>query len=202
VVSILGLKRRTADYASGKVTFSRTTPAPADITIPIGTIITGPTGATTTGPTGATTTGPTGATTTRPDVPNFETIESATLAKGKKEVEVAIRATIPGEKGKVGAGTLTIMPKPVFGIEKVINEAATELGISDETDDQLRARAKKALQGAGKATVGMLSNLLLCVQEPANTVMIDEMPQGIPGEVNVVIDCADEKKAKIREELR
>ncbi|MFH1860617.1 MAG: baseplate J/gp47 family protein [bacterium] len=174
VISILGLERRTADHAFGKVTFSRNTPAPADITIPSGTVVTGA------------------------DLPNFETIESATLCKGKKEVEVDIRATIAGEKGRVEKEKkLTIMPKPVLGIEKLTNESDIVLGVSDETDAQLRLRAKNLLAGIGKATIDAIK--FAAMSQGAKAVIIHEMPQGIPGEINVVIDCMDDKKAKILE---
>ncbi len=176
VVSILGIKRHTADYASGKVTFSRTTPTPADITIPVGTVITGT------------------------KLSNFETTEEVTLAKGKKEIEVSIKATIPGEKGQAKQkNTLTIMPKPVLGIEKVSNEVATELGVNDETDDQLRVRAKRALQGAGKATIDAIK--FAAMYQGAKAVEIHEMPQGIPGEINIVVDCDLGKKENVQDAI-
>jgi hypothetical protein len=76
------------------------------------------------------------------------------------------------------------VPKPVVGIETVKNPEATARGAQDESDDQLRQRAKKALAEAGKSTVDALRAAVLRYG-PDVSVVVQDMPRragrGEPG---------------------
>lgn len=73
-----------------------------------------------------------------------------------KSVTVPVEATEPGPGSNVDAATVTVMPTPPAGVTGVTNEAPIEGGRSAEPDDQLRERAKHALERAGNATLNAL----------------------------------------------
>jgi len=137
VVAILGVTRKTKDFAQGLVTFFRDSAVAGDITIPVGTLL-------------ATTTG---------DV-IFETTQRRTLLRGQVRVDVPVRATddFKGEVGQVARGTITQITQAVAGISSVNNFEAMTLGAEDESDEDLRIRAKAALPAIGKGTIAALIN--------------------------------------------
>ncbi len=178
VVSILGMERILAGRAVGAVEFSRSTPATGDITVPLGTVVSDR------GQNGASN--------------RYETTEEVTLRQGQLSVEAPVRG-MDEDVATVATRTLTLMPQPVAGIEKVINYEATARGTRDETDEELRARAKAALYGAGKATVEAIRFAVL--EQGVNSVVIHDMPQGVPGEFDVIVDYegdAAEKEKDVR----
>src|SRR5258708_6274092 len=141
VVSILDIIRKTKDFAVGLVTFFRdTSVGDGSITIAEGTLLS----------------------TAKGDA-TFITDELRTLQRGQVRVDVPIRATdaSKGQVGKVPAGAITTLSQAIIGISRVTNFDATILGNTDETDDQLRARAKAALRGTGKATLLALIEIIL-----------------------------------------
>jgi len=174
VVSMLGMERILAGRAIGTIEFSRSTSALGDITVPLGTVVSD-----------------------REDN-RYETTEEATLRQGQLAVEVPIRA-VSEDVPPVAARTLTLMPRPVVGIEKVINYEATTLGTKDESDEELRARAKAALYGAGKATIEAIRFAVL--EQGVNSVVIHDMPQGVAGELDVIVDYEGEKERDIKEAI-
>ena len=138
VVALVGLNRWGRDVAEGSVTFSRSTPAPADITISSGTrLITG-------------------------DAPArvFETISTVTLQRGQLSVDGPVQATVSGSDGIVQAGAIVAINRPVLGIDAVSNDEATAFAAQKESDAALRQRARRALESAGQATVGALLGVL------------------------------------------
>jgi hypothetical protein len=130
LVTLVGTERRRREFASGSAIFSRSSPAPGDIDIKAGTRLS----------------------TNQPPAVTFETAEDRTLRRGDLTVEVPIRATVPGAEGIVAARTITVIHRPILGIESVSNPQGTQLAGEDEADDALRARARRALAGAGRAT--------------------------------------------------
>lgn len=140
VVSILGVKRKTKEFAVGLVTFFRD-PAAADgnITIPEGIVLSTDKGEAT-----------------------FVTTDLRTLQRGQARIDVPIRASdaSKGEAGVVKSGAITKLSQPITGIARVTNFEATVLGAEGETDEQLRARAKARLRGLGKATLAALANAI------------------------------------------
>lgn len=138
VVSILGIKRKTGEFAAGLVTFFRD-PATGDgnITIPEGVGLT-----------------------TKNGKISFVTVELRTLQRGQARIDVPVRATIAGPEGNTASGTITTLSQPILGIVSVTNFDATVQASAAETDEQLRARAKAVLRGAGKATIAALINAI------------------------------------------
>jgi uncharacterized phage protein gp47/JayE len=130
LVALLGLTRRSRSYAAGTVVFARSTPAPADAFIPAGTRLS----------------------TAEPPPVSFETTADRTLHRGDLSVEAPIQSMVSGGVGVVAQGTVSVIHRPILGIESATNPQGTQLSGADETDDALRARARRALETSGKAT--------------------------------------------------
>ncbi|MDA0166825.1 baseplate J/gp47 family protein [Solirubrobacter ginsenosidimutans] len=81
-----------------------------------------------------------------------------------KSVTVEVEAAQPGPEGDVNAGTVTVMPTPPAGISGVTNEQPIEGGRLPEPDDQLRERARHALERAGNATLDALRFAVLGIE--------------------------------------
>ena len=140
VVSILGITRKTSEFATGLATFFRDPTVPTgSITIPLGTTVT----------------------TTKGDV-IFETYEERTLQQGQARADVPIRADqgFGGDKGVVAAATITVITQAITGINRVTNFDPTTHAANDESDDDLRLRAKAALRALGKATVAAIEKVI------------------------------------------
>jgi uncharacterized phage protein gp47/JayE len=137
VVALLGLIRKNARFASGEVLFKRSSPSPGDIAIPAGTVVSAATGQ------------------------NFETTDKRTLRRGQLAVTVPIRAQVEGPPGRVDAAAITNINRPIFGIDSVVNEAATFFASDKETDEELRRRARGTLERAGKSTVDAIRYALI-----------------------------------------
>jgi uncharacterized phage protein gp47/JayE len=138
LVALVGVTRLDHTFASGSVVFTRSTPAAADVFIPAGTRLS----------------------TGQPPLAVFETTEDATLHRGSLSAEVPVRAVVGGPAGVVAAGAITVIHRPIFGIESVANPQATQLAAAAEADDSLRARARRALEAAGRSTVGAIVGAL------------------------------------------
>ena len=138
VVALLGVKRKGGDFATGTVRFYRATAAPGDIYLPANTRI---------------------STALNPPV-SFVTTSARTLRKGQLSVEADIRAEQPGTDGVVAAGVITVINETIHGIDSVTNDAATLFSGEKESDAELRVRAKRLLQQAGRATKGAILNAI------------------------------------------
>jgi hypothetical protein len=132
VVSILDVRRNTKDAAVGLLTFFRDPGVTGDIFIPSGAKVAAADG-------GAV----------------FETTQQRTLQRGQPRIEAPIRATedFTGEAGQVEAAAINEVVRPIAGIARITNFEPTFLGAADETDDELRRRAKAALYALGNATL-------------------------------------------------
>ena len=139
VVSILGITRKTKEFAVGLATFFRDANSSGNVTIPEGTLLS----------------------TAKGEI-FFETTQPRTLQQGQVRIDAPIRATnnFKGEKGKVAAGAINQMSQPIAGISRITNFDATFLGTEDETDVELRLRAKAALRSLGKATLAALQRVV------------------------------------------
>jgi uncharacterized phage protein gp47/JayE len=138
LVALVGITRRDRSYAVGTAIFGRATPSPADIFIPTGTRLS----------------------TSVPPPAEFETSEDRTLHRGNLSVEVPIRARQSGTSGVVPAGAISVIHRPILGVEEVSNPQGTQLSGDVETDEVLRTRARRALESAGQATIGALTDQL------------------------------------------
>jgi len=174
VVAILGVVRKSAEFAEGLVTFFRSPTVDGNITIPAGTLLA----------TGS--------------AVLFTSTELRTLQRGQVRIDVPVRADLafPGEAGRVPAGAVTELTQAVAGIERVSNLDPTILGAADETDDELRARAKAALRAFGKATLAALDRAI----REARGVPVEffdpngpPLARSAPGTVTVVVDAEPER---------
>ncbi len=138
LVTLLGISRRTRTFAAGSVVFSRSTPAVADIFVPAGTRLS----------------------TLEPPQASFVTTTDQALRRGNLTVEVPIRAETGGPDGVVPPSAIRVIHRPILGVESAYNPQATSFGGADETDAELRQRARGVLAGAGKATQGSLLSAL------------------------------------------
>ncbi|WP_428265613.1 baseplate J/gp47 family protein [Haliangium sp.] len=172
VVALLGVQRIRAGAPTVTLTFSRATPAPGDVPIPVGTLVS------------------TGVRSDGSEI-RFETASAQILKQGTREVDALARA-LPdsverADEAEIGA--LRVLPRPIIGIDRVTNYSEVFHSSDDESDEALRVRAKTALQGAGKVTLDALRSAVL--DQGALSVILRDMPRGAPGEVEVFVDLPD-----------
>lgn len=163
VVALLGMSRQRAGHLEGLVTFCRPQPAPADIPVPSGTLVSGR------------------------GAPVFQTVEDSLLARGEQEVSVRVRSLETGGQA-VKAGALNLMPRPIWGVDTVLNHADLLLRQSAETDDELRERARRLLQETVLGTPAAIAQTVraLGIVE----VKVHEDPRK-PGSIEVVLGDHD-----------
>ena len=166
VVALLNYQRFRAGRAIGSVTFSRRAGAVGSITIPAGTPITD-----------------------AADKIRYLTTERYDLLAGETTAEVRIQGAAAATP-VVDAGVLTVVQRAIAGLDSVTNPRPTTQATADETDEALRARARDALLAANKGTLEAMRNGLLAVQGVRDA-KIEEMPNGIPGEIRVTVSLAE-----------
>jgi hypothetical protein len=178
VVAILGITRKTKEAAVGLETFFRQSGAVGNITIPEGTVLATAAGII------------------------FETTQPRTLQQGQLRIDAPIRATadFKGDKGKVAAGTINQLMQPIVGIARVTNFDATFLGAEDESDVELRLRAKAALRSLGKATLAALRRVVFEGRGNLTEVWDPDGPpdhRSDPGTVTLLIEAEPERFASL-----
>ena len=127
----------------------------------------------------------------------FASTQPRTLQRGQVRIDVPVRADVgfAGEAGLVPAGAITEMSQPVAGIDHVTNLDPTQRAAADETDDELRLRAKAALRSLGKATLAALDR---AIRESRGTPVEFYDPgsplakRSEPGTVTVVVEAEPE----------
>ncbi|HLF07688.1 MAG TPA: baseplate J/gp47 family protein, partial [Thermoplasmata archaeon] len=216
VVALLGVKRKGARYASGTVVFSRAVPM-SEVVIAAGTRVScmpgsgGGEGEERDDPMPAEPAGseeaaeafgehdplvlPPGASAL------FETTVAVRLPRGTKEVEVPVRAITAGIAGTVEAGSIVRLDTPLIGIDEVHNPLPTSLGTEPESDDELRDRCRAAMLAAGKSTPEGLRSAVLRVHG-VREASVREAPNGVQGEVELVLDGVDLEDADTVARLR
>lgn len=170
LVALVGVERRTQLFASGEVVFSRSTPAPGEITIEQDTRV------------------------STADVPGVTvvTTESRTVRTGTLSVTVPVRAEVAGAAGVALAGSLRVIHRPILGITGVTNPQPTSFGGESETDDALRRRARRALDLAGGGTTGAIVGALSSVEGiREQDVRVTEDHIAAPGVVTVTVAVPD-----------
>lgn len=181
VVAILGVVRKTKDYAVGLVTFFRDPAAgEGNITIPEGIVLSTAKGEAT-----------------------FITVQMRTLQRGQVRINVPVRASgaSKGEAGIVKAGAITTLAQPITGIARVSNLEPTILGKEDETDAELRARAKAVLRGLGKGTLLALAQAIFEQRANLAEVWDPNSPlakRSAPGTVVLLVESEPEMFATVR----
>jgi hypothetical protein len=182
LVSLVGVTRRGVTNAVGSVVFSRGTPAPADIFIPAGTRVSAADSADSV----------------------FETVQESTLTRGSLSVEIPIQALASGAAGVVAAQAVSVIHRPILGIDSVSNPQSTRFLGSSESDENVRARARRALATAGQATVGALLGALTTIPGlREKDVQLLEDPLASPGvvRINVVLPDMDAEDKLLAVEL-
>jgi uncharacterized phage protein gp47/JayE len=169
VAALVGVTRWTRSVASGEVVFSRGTPAPADIFIPAGTLVS----------------------TGSPPAVTVETTDAQTLRSGTLSATAPVRARVPGPAGVAPAGSLTVINRPILGIDSASNPQALTFGGADETDTALRSRAGRALEAGGGATTDAILGALTSVEGiREQDVRIQEDPVASPGLLTITVASA------------
>ncbi|HXF40068.1 MAG TPA: baseplate J/gp47 family protein [Blastocatellia bacterium] len=180
VVSILGINRQPKDFAIGLVTFFRDPQAgDGNITIPETIAV------------------------ATEDGKTFSTTQLRTLQRGQVRIDLPVRATAAskGEAGIVDSGKITTLAQPIAGIAKITNFEPTFLGAEGETDEQLRARAKAALRGLGKATIAALANAIFEGRAKLNEIFDPNSAPGKtspPGTVTMLVEAKPERFNSLR----
>ena len=164
VVALLGIERVTGGRAVGEVEFTRSPGSRGIINIPAGTRVT-----------------------TSDRAAEYETTGALTLAETQNTIRVAARdvleAADPEARGPLPAGTLTVLAAPIAGIGGVTNPAPTSITAQDETDAELRVRAKNFLHGSERATLGSIKEAIARQGISADVVE----PEGAPGYVEITL---------------
>jgi uncharacterized phage protein gp47/JayE len=165
VVAILGISRKTGGYAQGTVAFFRDPAVDGNVTIPQGTLLR-----------------------TAKGTAEFVTTEPRTLQRGQARTDVPVRAgdAFPGPAGLAGPGEISVLAQALAGIAKVTNLDPTVLGGAAETDDELRSRAKTAVQAAGKATLAAIQN---AIWDQGSSLVDVRDPDGVPGRLALLVDA-------------
>jgi hypothetical protein len=180
VVAILGVTRKTSEFAVGLATFFRDPAVAGAIVIPEGTVLA----------------------TAKGEV-RFETTEQRVLQAGQARIDAPVRAAdgFAGEQGIVAAGAISAMILPLAGIARVTNFDPTLRAAADETDDELRARARAALRALGKATLAALDRV---IREERATPLEFWDPNSPPaqasdpGTVAILVDAEPTRFASLR----
>ena len=180
VAALVGVARRTRLFATGEAVFARTTPAPADVFIPEGTLL------------------------SSADEPlvTVETTEDRTLRSGTLSVSAPVRALAEGVAGVARAGTLTVIHRPILGIASVANPQAMSLGGANESDPELRRRAARALETGGRSTLGALRGALTAIDGIEDKhIQIKEDFLAAPGVLKITV-ASDLDEARARRAAR
>jgi hypothetical protein len=157
VVSLLGIARITGGRSSGEVEFHRAPGASGTINIPAGTRVS-----------------------TADGKIDYETTDGVTMAAAQDTIRVMAR-DLDAKNDPLPAASLLMLPAPIAGIASITNPGPTARVTSDETDDQLRTRAKTFLHGSERATLGALQAALAQQGIAAD---INELPD-TPGRVEI-----------------
>lgn len=165
VVALLSYERFRAGRPVGTVVFRRRGTV-GNITIPAGTPVTD-----------------------AEDKVRYETVDTYTMLAGESVAEVRVRGA-SAITPPVEAGKLTVIQRAIAGIDSVINERPTTRAAEDESDEDLRGRVRSALIASNKGTVASLTHGLLQMPQ-VRGVKIDEMPNGVAGEIRVSVSLTD-----------
>lgn len=182
IVSLLGVVRKQATHAEGTVVFGRSDAYDTDIAIQYAQIIS-----------------------TKRDSNNnniYEFIvidEDAKLKAGDLRTTVNVRAAEPGSIF-LPINTITVMNTPIIGIEYVTNITQFNGGTDEETDDELRDRAKQALAGLGRGTNTALRSALLEIAGIIDAIVMD-MNRGVGTADIVVITSEIPPPASLMDEI-
>ena len=161
----LGIVRKGPVRAVGTVFFATSSQPTQDITIPAGFPV---------------------ATSTRAgakSVQSFVTTANVTLfavsakaffnpAVGLFEIEVPIKALIPGDAGRVASGSITSLQRQIPGLSAVYNKSATSAGKDAESNIEYARRIQLALLGTDRGTINGLRRFALADQRVVDALVV------------------------------
>lgn len=165
IVSILSITRNTATKFVGIETFYLTEESDVDIIIPAGAII-------------STKENQNG------DIYEFEVVETTILSAGELSVNVKVEA-VNGGYIFLPKGSITVMSDDINDIAYINNETDFIGGKNDESDEELRDRAKDAVNIIGKGTSSAIQAAVADIDGVAD-VKVYDMKQGV-GTSDVVL---------------
>lgn len=132
VVSMLGIQRVKAGRNSAELEFTRNRGAQGEITIPAGTrLLTGD------------------------GEIEYETLDELVLSDGQPSGRITARDLLETNDG-LPAQSLNLLAKPIAGIESATNPNPSTRLDRDETDEELRSRAKSFLTASERGTKGAI----------------------------------------------
>ena len=137
VVNLLGIKRIRAGRFECELEFTRATGSRGSITIPRGTRLM-----------------------TEDGNVEYETITEVALKSGQARVKVKARDVEENNSG-VEANALTVITRPIAGIVGVTNLSSASIASEDESDNELRERAKNFLHGSERATLSAIQEAVV-----------------------------------------
>ena len=174
VVALLGVNRYLAGHNTATLEFNRAQGSRGEIFIPAGTRVLSADG-------------------------NFEyeTVAEVKLADGQSTVKVTARDLIAANDPVMG-GDLSILAKPISGIESVANPGASNLAEQDESDSELRTRARNFLHHSERATLAAIKNVI------SRQRLLADVVEKETGEVEVTFhsgDLSPERKQEIEKAI-
>jgi baseplate J-like protein len=126
----------------------------------------------------------------------FVTTQLRTLQRGQARIDIPIRASdaSKGPVGVVAAGAISTLSQAISGVSRVTNFDVTVLGANDETDDELRARAKAAVQTLGKGTVLALEGVVFGERAKLDSIREHDTDTTVPfGAVSLLVETKPER---------
>jgi hypothetical protein len=130
-VALVDVRRLRAGHPVGRVRFSRRSGSPGEITLPVGTAVTDGKGA------------------------RYLTSAEGTLQPSQGSIVVPVQGET-AQTPVVAARALTVLERAIAGVDTVINEDPSVRAAEDETDPQLRQRARRAIHATGRGTLDAL----------------------------------------------
>jgi len=174
VVAVLGVRRVRAGRNVAEVEFNRAVGARGDIRIPAGTRVLTPDGAI-----------------------EYETVADIALSDGQPSGRGSARDTIATNQA-LPAGSLTLLAKPIAGVGSVENPSPSSALDRDESDEELRTRAKSFLAGSERGTLGALTAAV------ARNGVLADIDDSQPGQILVHChsgELAPEHKKRLEADL-
>ena len=152
VVALLDIARIRGDRPTAKLRFSRATGTPGSITIPAGIRVMD-----------------------EQAKFEYETTQAVTMAENQNSITASARDLEPGNE-PVEADVLKVLAVPIAGISAITNPAPAARANVDETDTELRTRAKHFLHGSERATLGALEQVFARQQVKVDVEEVSDTP--------------------------
>lgn len=149
--ALINVTRGRASNSTGNVVFSREDAAGADYLIPEETVVQ----------------------TESSEPVRFETTEPIVLEEGEVAVEAPVESVEEGTENNISANRLTIFEDRPAGIEDVNNPEPIDGAVEEETDSNLRARAKEELADGSGATARALLSAVSEIDDQVRSVSVE-----------------------------